>query len=78
MKYIIGGTQYEARSEGQVAIGPREQSLPIVSFTGWFIGQTWSEFFWGNTQYNVGTACENPGCLEGKQGIDAFTRSFRE
>ncbi|KAE8382749.1 hypothetical protein BDV26DRAFT_288307 [Aspergillus bertholletiae] len=25
-------------------VGPQEQRLPIVSFAGWYEGQTWSEF----------------------------------
>lgn len=44
LRYVIGGKQYAAKPEGGVIIGPMAESLPIISFTGWFEGQTWSQF----------------------------------
>ncbi|RAL06549.1 uncharacterized protein BO97DRAFT_358529, partial [Aspergillus homomorphus CBS 101889] len=61
MKYIIGGTQYQARSEGQIAIGSREKNLPIVSYTGWFIGQTWSELLGETFSIMLGQLASNLG-----------------
>ncbi|PYI17530.1 hypothetical protein BO99DRAFT_434420 [Aspergillus violaceofuscus CBS 115571] len=42
--YFIGGKQYASRSESAVTARLQSQRIPIPSFTGWFPGQTWSEF----------------------------------
>ncbi|EHA18368.1 hypothetical protein ASPNIDRAFT_38025 [Aspergillus niger ATCC 1015] len=43
-KYVIGRQMYASRPVGQVTVGPRDNSLPIISYTGWFEEQTWEEF----------------------------------
>ncbi|GAA83132.1 hypothetical protein AKAW_01247 [Aspergillus luchuensis IFO 4308] len=43
-KYVIGRQMYASRPVGQVTVGPRDNSLPIISYTGWFEGQTWEGF----------------------------------
>ncbi|PYI06517.1 hypothetical protein BO78DRAFT_386883 [Aspergillus sclerotiicarbonarius CBS 121057] len=43
-KYVIGGKRYASIPEGAVMVGPQERALPIVSYVGWFEGQTWKEF----------------------------------
>ncbi|KAB8079718.1 hypothetical protein BDV29DRAFT_187045 [Aspergillus leporis] len=41
---IIGGQRYSARPDGAAVIGPRDRRVPIISFVGWYEGQTWCEF----------------------------------
>ncbi|RAK93731.1 hypothetical protein BO79DRAFT_101249, partial [Aspergillus costaricaensis CBS 115574] len=43
VKYVVGRLQYAARLEGNVHVGTRDEFIPIVSFTGWYKGQTWNE-----------------------------------
>ncbi|KAE8348158.1 hypothetical protein BDV28DRAFT_161598 [Aspergillus coremiiformis] len=42
--YVIGGERYAATPDGAAMIDPQEQRLPIISFVGWYEGQTWNEF----------------------------------
>ncbi|PYI02931.1 hypothetical protein BO78DRAFT_324077 [Aspergillus sclerotiicarbonarius CBS 121057] len=42
--YFIGGRKYTARPDGAVMIRLQNQYVPVLSFTGWFQEQTWSEF----------------------------------
>ncbi|EHA26069.1 hypothetical protein ASPNIDRAFT_36503 [Aspergillus niger ATCC 1015] len=41
--YAVGRVQYAARLEGNVHVGTRADFIPIISFTGWYEGQTWNE-----------------------------------
>ncbi|PLB48728.1 hypothetical protein P170DRAFT_446569 [Aspergillus steynii IBT 23096] len=43
-KYVIGGQRYISRPDGAAMVSPKERRLPIISFAGWYEGQTWSEF----------------------------------
>ncbi|PWY81928.1 hypothetical protein BO70DRAFT_371344 [Aspergillus heteromorphus CBS 117.55] len=79
MKYIAGGTQYQARSEGQIAIGPREKNLPIISYTGWFIGQTWRQFLGEKLSIMLGQLASNLGAwkeCDGLQDQEVFVVGF--
>ncbi|PYI33482.1 hypothetical protein BP00DRAFT_338723 [Aspergillus indologenus CBS 114.80] len=60
-KFVIGGTQYSARSEGEVTVGPRGRSIPIISYTGWWIGQTWDEFLQETLGVMLGQLAQNIG-----------------
>ncbi|KAE8334235.1 hypothetical protein BDV24DRAFT_146198 [Aspergillus arachidicola] len=42
--YVIGGKRYASRPDGAAMVGPQERRLPILSFAGWYEGQTWGEF----------------------------------
>ncbi|OKL59880.1 hypothetical protein UA08_04659 [Talaromyces atroroseus] len=37
--FTISG--FELKPEGAVTVGPKNEHLPIISYTGWFKGQTW-------------------------------------
>ncbi|KAI9040773.1 uncharacterized protein KD926_007716 [Aspergillus affinis] len=43
-RYVIGGQRYASRPDGAVVVGPQERRLPIISFVGWYEGQTWGDF----------------------------------
>ncbi|KAI9932719.1 hypothetical protein AWENTII_004958 [Aspergillus wentii] len=58
-KYVIGGQKYAARPQGAVTVGPRTESLPIISFTGWFEGQTWGEFLAETLGVMIGQLVKN-------------------
>ncbi|RAL03878.1 uncharacterized protein BO80DRAFT_273401 [Aspergillus ibericus CBS 121593] len=38
VKYVIGGKQYGSRPEGEITVGPRDERLPIISYTGVCLG----------------------------------------
>ncbi|RWQ94138.1 hypothetical protein C8Q69DRAFT_508482 [Paecilomyces variotii] len=42
LEYMIGRERYLTRPEGAVSVNSPE--LPIISYTGWFEGQTWRQF----------------------------------
>ncbi|RAK81449.1 uncharacterized protein BO72DRAFT_474623 [Aspergillus fijiensis CBS 313.89] len=61
LRYVIGGTQYSARSEGEMTVGPRGRGIPIISYTGWWIGQAWDEFLQETLSVMLGQLAQNLG-----------------
>ncbi|PWY83803.1 hypothetical protein BO94DRAFT_536478 [Aspergillus sclerotioniger CBS 115572] len=42
--YFIGGRKYVARPDCAAMVRVHDEYVPVLSFTGWFLEQTWSEF----------------------------------
>ncbi|PWY88928.1 hypothetical protein BO70DRAFT_157288 [Aspergillus heteromorphus CBS 117.55] len=79
-KYIIGGNRFAARSEGAAVVKVREMSVPIVSFTGWFEGQTWDQFLSETLSIMLGQLAKNTSILQregrGPQDQETFVIGF--
>ncbi|KAF7592742.1 hypothetical protein BBP40_012500 [Aspergillus hancockii] len=59
MRYLIGGSQYGTRAEGAISISTADKFLPIISFTGWYEGQTWNEFLVDTLSVMLGQLAKN-------------------
>ncbi|KAE8409150.1 hypothetical protein BDV37DRAFT_267905 [Aspergillus pseudonomiae] len=77
LRYTIGGKRYAARPEGAAVVGPRAEYLPIISFTGWFPGQTWSELLIETFSAMLGQLTKNLSILDtGFQDQEVFILGF--
>ncbi|PYI11673.1 hypothetical protein BO78DRAFT_466237 [Aspergillus sclerotiicarbonarius CBS 121057] len=76
VKYLIGGDQYGSRPEGEVTVGPRDESLPILSYTGWFKEQTWSEFLGQTLGIMLGQLAKNIRVQRPLQDQEVFVIGF--
>ncbi|RAL04445.1 uncharacterized protein BO80DRAFT_452535 [Aspergillus ibericus CBS 121593] len=77
VKYTIGGTRYVTRLEGAAVIGPRDQYLPIITFTGWFPGQTWEQYLIEILSAMLGQMTQNLDILKtGFQDREVFVVGF--
>ncbi|PLB55418.1 hypothetical protein P170DRAFT_443215 [Aspergillus steynii IBT 23096] len=43
LRYVIGSKRYSAQSEGAAVVGSHP-GTPIISYAGWFEGQSWNNF----------------------------------
>ncbi|PLB48831.1 hypothetical protein P170DRAFT_425839 [Aspergillus steynii IBT 23096] len=57
--YFIGGQKYTARPDYSVTIRLENQHFPILSFTGWFPGQTWNGFLGETLAIMLGQLASN-------------------
>ncbi|OGM49519.1 hypothetical protein ABOM_001648, partial [Aspergillus bombycis] len=64
LKYVIGGKQFIARAEGAATV----DGLPIISYTGWFRKQTWSEFLGETLSVMLGQLAKNLSMQTGGAG----------
>ncbi|PLB52054.1 hypothetical protein P170DRAFT_377519 [Aspergillus steynii IBT 23096] len=77
LKYTIGGSRYATRLEGAVLAGPRAQYMPMIAFTGWFIGQTWNAFLMETFSAMLGQLTRNLSLLQtGFEDQEVFIVGF--
>ncbi|PYH91027.1 hypothetical protein BO71DRAFT_360244 [Aspergillus ellipticus CBS 707.79] len=58
-KYVIGHQQYRTKPQGEVTVGPPDGRVPIISYTGWFEEQTWSDFLEETLSVMIGQLATN-------------------
>ncbi|OOF97274.1 hypothetical protein ASPCADRAFT_206090 [Aspergillus carbonarius ITEM 5010] len=78
-KYVIGGKRYAAQIEGAVTVDLQEEPVPILSFTAWFEGQTWSEILVETFSVMLGQLARNISVLgnsAGRRDQDVFVIGF--
>ncbi|KAI9043423.1 uncharacterized protein KD926_003574 [Aspergillus affinis] len=78
-RYTMGGKQYASRAEGAAFVGQPAQRLPVLSFTGWYEGQTWNEFLMETVSIMLGQltkSLEVQRSSEGVQGQEVFVAGF--
>ncbi|PLB43627.1 hypothetical protein P170DRAFT_459282 [Aspergillus steynii IBT 23096] len=71
LKNTIGGKQFGTRLEGAVTLGPRAECLPLIPYTGWFEGQTWSQFLGETLSVMLGQ-------LAASMSIQSESRGFQD
>ncbi|KNG88944.1 hypothetical protein ANOM_002205 [Aspergillus nomiae NRRL 13137] len=67
--YVIGRKQYATKPEGAVTVGPKDENLPIISYTGWYARQTWNEFLGETLSVMLGQLAQNMTVRTGKPGV---------
>ncbi|PLN84929.1 hypothetical protein BDW42DRAFT_161934 [Aspergillus taichungensis] len=66
--YVIGGDKYYSRPDGTATFGPPEKRVPILSFAGWYEGQTWKEFLTEILSIMLGQVARNVNvCYEDQE-----------
>ncbi|KAK1148653.1 hypothetical protein N8T08_008538 [Aspergillus melleus] len=58
-KYVMGGKKFASKSEGAATVKLQEGHIPIVSFTGWYEGQTWDQFLVETLSIMLGQLAKN-------------------
>ncbi|OGM49042.1 hypothetical protein ABOM_002361 [Aspergillus bombycis] len=67
--YVIGRKQYATKPEGAVTVGPEDEQLPIISYTGWYGRQNWNEFLGETLSVMLGQLAQNMTVRTGKAGV---------
>ncbi|PYI04577.1 hypothetical protein BO78DRAFT_320064 [Aspergillus sclerotiicarbonarius CBS 121057] len=75
-KYVIGGKRFASKSAGAATVKLKESSIPIISFTGWFEGQTWDQFLMETLSIMLGHLARNMSCGGGLQDQEVYTVGF--
>ncbi|PLB48046.1 hypothetical protein P170DRAFT_204622 [Aspergillus steynii IBT 23096] len=67
-KYVMGGKRFASKSEGAATVKLQEGHVPILSFTGWYEGQTWDQFLAETLSIMLGQLAKNITLHSGHAG----------
>ncbi|KAE8316150.1 hypothetical protein BDV41DRAFT_529196 [Aspergillus transmontanensis] len=65
----IIGKRFASKSEGAATVRLQEGLVPIISYTGWFEGQTWSQFLMETLSIMLGQLAKTMSKRTGNTGV---------
>ncbi|RAK99516.1 uncharacterized protein BO80DRAFT_359147 [Aspergillus ibericus CBS 121593] len=75
-KYVIGGKRFASKTAGAATVMLKDSFIPIISFTGWFEGQTWDQFLMETLSIMLGHLARNLPRSGELQDQEVYTVGF--